>query len=351
MFKSKVSKFLSARKLTGLVVAALTTMSMIVGTVVHADTWTPCPAGMATAYINTSTGDAVFIKDQFPAPNDNSYGVNAVGWKSGHKFNDLVGSDHTGFLVKNPSGTVVLNFNIDYISAKSGTPSGYASLGPFGGDGGIVTGTLTPSDVTWDSSLARNLNNTGYFASGIQVGGDTNLLQNSPATMNTTNDYTLKNPGAWTGSYTNPETTQPGYPGNSSPSTVVGWDFHNTYYATVKASKMMALGAIEQVNGQWQLKAGWSIGSNGVLHNSPAKTCPTNTPTPTPTPTMTPTPTTTPTVTPTCTPMTPTPTPPTVPEPATIILFGSGLMGLGGAAARRFFGKKKKDAESEEDSE
>lgn len=61
-------------------------------------------------------------------------------------------------------------------------------------------------------------------------------------------------------------------------------------------------------------------------------TPPGETPTPTPTP-MTPTPT---------PPMTPTPTPPEpVPEPMTILLFGTGLAGIG-VAARKRFGKKDK---------
>ena len=74
---------------------------------------------------------------------------------------------------------------------------------------------------------------------------------------------------------------------------------------------------------------------------TPTPTTPTpTTPTPTtPTPT-TPTPT-TPTPT-TPTPMTPTPTPPEpVPEPMTILLFGTGLAGIG-IAARKKFGKKEK---------
>jgi len=350
MFKTKVSKFVTARTIAGLFVAAIAIMSIVIGPIASAQNQLVCPAGGSVAFINSATGDAVFITDQFPAPNDNSYGVNAVGWgKSGHKFNDLVGSDKSGFQVKNGS-TVVLNFDVDYISVKSGTPSGYASLGPFGGDGKINTGTLTVNDVTWDTSLARNLNQLGYFSGGAQnatevAPGGTNLLINSPATVDKVSNYTLATPNPWTGSYTNPETLLPDYPGGSSPSVVNGWDFHDTYYATINSAKMQALGAIEQVGGQWRLKSGWSIGSNGFFHNSPAKTCPTGTPTPTPT--MTPTPTTTPTP-----PMTATPTPPTtVPEPTTIVLLGSGLLGIGGAAARRFFGKKGKDSESEEDSE
>ena len=75
---------------------------------------------------------------------------------------------------------------------------------------------------------------------------------------------------------------------------------------------------------------------------TPTPTTPTTTETPTP---MTPTPT---PGTPTPTPMTPTPTPPEpVPEPITILLFGTGLAGVG-LAARKKFGKKKKQEESKD---
>lgn len=69
---------------------------------------------------------------------------------------------------------------------------------------------------------------------------------------------------------------------------------------------------------------------------------PTPSTTPTPTPSMTPTPTPTPTPS-----MTPTPMPPEpVPEPMTILLFGTGLAGVGFAARRRF--SKGEDEETEE---
>jgi hypothetical protein len=79
-------------------------------------------------------------------------------------------------------------------------------------------------------------------------------------------------------------------------------------------------------------------------------TTPTTTPTETPTPDMTPTATTTPTETPTLTPpITPpiTPTPEPVPEPVTILLFGTGLAGIG-VAARKRFRRKSEDDETEE---
>lgn len=72
-------------------------------------------------------------------------------------------------------------------------------------------------------------------------------------------------------------------------------------------------------------------------------------PTPTPTLPTTPTPTTPTPQTPTPTPpITPTPTPPEpVPEPVTILLFGTGLAGIG-IAARKKFGKKGKQEHEEQ---
>src|SRR5262249_14395459 len=128
------------------------------------NTTTPCPAGSFKVTMQPN-GDAVIVFDQFPAPNDNSYGVNPVRWATtGHKFSDVTGSDHAGFQVTQ-NGTAKLDFNVDYLSqttVSADAPSGYASLGPFGGDGKVNTGTLTPSDLTWDTSFARDLNDLGY---------------------------------------------------------------------------------------------------------------------------------------------------------------------------------------------
>ena len=197
--------------------------------------------------------------DQFPAPNDNSYGVNAVGWGTkGHKFSDLVGSDHAGFTLIDPNGRDVLDFNIDYITATTGDAvRATRRSGPFGGDGKVNVGTLTPADITCDSSLARNLNNTRLLRGGVQAVGNgvANLLVDSPPTLNTTDSYVLTPAAAAVFTAPNPD------PANSP-----GWNFHDTYFVTIKAAKLAALGFNP---------ATWKVEPNAdELHNSPAKPCP-----------------------------------------------------------------------------
>jgi hypothetical protein len=204
----------------------------------------PCPAGSFTFSVDAN-GNLNITFDQFPAPNDNSYGVNAVGWPNGHKFNDLVGSDHAGFQLVDPGGTVRLSFNIDYLSASTAAPSGYASLGPFGGDGHLLVGTLTAADISWTTSLANNLNNVnipGLFnAAHVQQFGSVNVLLNSPPTDPAHQTYA-----------------------NSDPA-LAGWDFHDTYFVKISAAKLAALG----------FTSSWKVEPNlSALHNSPAKPCP-----------------------------------------------------------------------------
>jgi hypothetical protein len=212
----------------------------------------PCPAGSFTYSVDAS-GNLNIIYEQFPAPNDNSYGVNAVGWGTkGHTFGNLVGSDHAGFQLVDASGVVKLDFAIDYISVKAGAPSGYASLGATGGDGGIniAADGQAAAGISGDSSLARNLNTLGYFVAGAQVTSTktavngTDLLVDSPKTVNTVDDYTLVTPNPW----------------------VNGWDFHDAYYVTISAARLASLGFNAST---------WKVQPNAdELHNSPAKPCP-----------------------------------------------------------------------------
>jgi hypothetical protein len=206
----------------------------------------PCPAGSFTWLVDGS-GNLQITYDQFPAPNDNSYGANSVGWKPNrpHRFKDLVNSDHAGILLKNASGQTVLSFNMDYLSKDAGSPSGYKSLGVTGGDGGMLVGTATGITVT--TSLANNLNNInipGLFnpATHVQLIGSVDVLEDSPPTDPAHQTY------------------------NITDAALAGWDFHNTYFATISAAKLAAIGFNP---------ATWTVAPNASqLHNSPAKECP-----------------------------------------------------------------------------
>jgi hypothetical protein len=299
----------------------------------------PCPAGN---FLGGNTGggapgDISIAYDQFPAPNDNSYGTNSVGWhpggQGGHSFSDLVNSDKAGFQILRPNGTIAVSFNVDYISAKSGVPSGYASLGPFGGDGSILVNstpalTSTGTTIQWDTSFARDLNgiqspfgtypaaNHTYFNGGSQTIGtsgtnSTNLLSNSPpvnCSLATdpnciTNygppkgiQYPLAVPNPWVKSYDNPEYSPVG-PIPSGPfdaAHVDGWNFHDTYFVTFKQTYLTAIGFdfsnfaianFDPATNTFTCPSGkWCVAPNPTqLHNSPAKACPTPSPTPTPT--------------------------------------------------------------------
>ncbi|UEG49509.1 T9SS type A sorting domain-containing protein [Ferruginibacter lapsinanis] len=101
---------------------------------------------------------------------DNTYGTNAIGWPGkGHKFKDLVGSDHLQLALYDANNVKKMEFKIDYISAAA-VPSGYKTLGVTGGEGKMLLGSA--SDVVGAlTSLDVNLNTYGYV-----------LITNSPAT-------------------------------------------------------------------------------------------------------------------------------------------------------------------------
>jgi hypothetical protein len=97
---------------------------------------------------------------------DNTYGVNSIGWPPvrGHRYGDLVKSDHTELQLFNAAGMLSLHFKMDYISADASKSCGYGTLGVHGGDGTMIVGN--PAYVlAVGTSLDRNLNACGYCKS------------------------------------------------------------------------------------------------------------------------------------------------------------------------------------------
>jgi hypothetical protein len=127
------------------------------------------------------SGDIKVTYRQDRGLNDNVYGTPAPadGW-SQHKFGDLTGSDKCEFRFTDSTGKVVLDFYSDYISATTSNamfPSGYASLGPNGGDGSIITGAKS-NVLFYTSTLADNLNSGLNSSNGIAFPSP--YLVNSP---------------------------------------------------------------------------------------------------------------------------------------------------------------------------
>ena len=136
--------------------------------------------------------------------NDNTYGTGAIGWPNGHKFGDLVGSDKLEFQFYDAAGNVAIDFYVDTISqATSGLnstnqtlytyPAGYGTLGPFGGDGFMVSGD--PAHVVgYSTSITTNLNNP------LNVPNKAALIVNSPTSLDSMGNVvvdTTKAPGGW----------------------------------------------------------------------------------------------------------------------------------------------------------
>jgi VCBS repeat-containing protein len=93
---------------------------------------------------------------------DNTYGVNKVGW--GNKKRDFKAvylSDYGQLAFYDASGSKKIDFKIDLLSARTGTPSGYATLGVSGGDGAMVSGSAS-NIVSLDTSMNQNMNAFGY---------------------------------------------------------------------------------------------------------------------------------------------------------------------------------------------
>ncbi len=105
---------------------------------------------------------------------DNTYGTTAVGWGTkGHKFADLVGSDHLQLALYDAGGGKKSEFSMDYITADKTVSSGYKCLGVTGGEGKMLLGSSSDI-VNVTTSLDQNLNTYNYV-----------LVTNSPSTTAT----------------------------------------------------------------------------------------------------------------------------------------------------------------------
>jgi hypothetical protein len=189
-------------------------------------------------FVTDNANNTVTVRyEQNPGLNDNSYGTNQVGWGtnapsgSSHTFSSLTGSDSAQFMFFNGAGIKVLDFEVDYLSVKTGTASGFGTLGVMsGGDGGMIVGTAS-NVLSAMTSLDQNLNSTGYCVSGNCSGGGTDLKVNSPPTVGSTS-YTLV-----------------------SGSPYGAWQFKNWYEVTVSKALL---------TGIWKVQL-------GTVHNSPPK--------------------------------------------------------------------------------
>lgn len=118
--------------------------------------------------------------------NDASYGANIhSSWlPGGHDFFDLYESDKQRLDLENDCGEVVLDITMDLLDGPGyATPSGFAAVYNAGSEDSeriyINGGDWT--DMSYDTSIDANLNDTGYCSGGTCTCGGTDLLVDSPA--------------------------------------------------------------------------------------------------------------------------------------------------------------------------
>jgi VCBS repeat-containing protein len=110
---------------------------------------------------------------------DNTYGVNKLAdWGNKKRdFKAVYNSDFGQLAFYDANGSKKIDFKIDLLTAKSGTPSGYGTLGVSGGDGGMVSGSAS-NIVALSTSMDLNMNAFGY----VTTASNSPLKSYSPAT-------------------------------------------------------------------------------------------------------------------------------------------------------------------------
>jgi hypothetical protein len=181
--------------LTAQVIPVVTTTSVVNGN--------PVTAGAVIVVVLQANGDYQVTYLQDFGINDNTYGTGAIGWPSGHTFGNLTGSDKLEFRFFDKLGNVVLDFYVDTISSAASLtrpdtgqvisyPAGYGTLGPFGGDGSMITGNSS-NIVSFSTSITENLNNP------LNLPNKAALIVNSPTSLVGTDVVVdpVKAPGGW----------------------------------------------------------------------------------------------------------------------------------------------------------
>ena len=160
-------------------------------------------SGVVTTSEILASGDVKVTFLQDLGISDNTYGTGAVGWNGGHKFGNLIENEKLEFRLFDRAGKVVIDLYVDTISVGTGAklsngsllrsyPTGNGTLGPFGGDGRMVSGN--PAHVLdYSTSITTNLNNP------MNVPSMEALMINSPTSLVSGKIVVdqIKAPGGW----------------------------------------------------------------------------------------------------------------------------------------------------------
>ena len=231
----------------------------------------PCPAGLFLAGTGAGNGpgDLNIAYDQFPAPNDNSYGVNAVGWaershlrepdrqRQGRLPDREAGRDDRAQLQHRlhhfdrgeRGGSVRVRVARPVRRRRCDRHEQRAGADERSGEDHLGYGDCEEPEQ--DRLLRRRrpgdgqAGDGGLYAASAGAGTCSDLLVDSPKTLNTTDSYVLKTPNPWAAVYANPEYAAM----NLTPSqqaqvvsTVNGWNFHDTFFVTLKQAYLTAIG-------------------------------------------------------------------------------------------------------------